>query len=162
MAAPKCHPRLLGGRRRRRYAPPPLQERCAASRASAAARPCHVARAVLRMLGLDLAVMAVLITLATIVVAVGIELPATALENMDISWLVVALVVIAAPLLEEIAFRGWLSGRPAHVFGLLAIVSALGTGQGEWRELRSARMPAAHPAASSRPLRCFRWPRPAR
>lgn len=84
-------------------------------------------RAVLRMLGLDLAVMAVLITLATIVVAVGIELPATALENMDISWLVVALVVIAAPLLEEIAFRGWLSGRPAHVFGLLAIVTALGS-----------------------------------
>ena len=36
-------------------------------------------------------------------------------------------MVIAAPLLEEIAFRGWLSGRPAHVFGLLAIVSALGS-----------------------------------
>lgn len=84
-------------------------------------------RAVLRMLGLDLAAMAVLITLATVVVAAGIELPATALENMDISWLIVALVVIAAPLVEEVAFRGWLSGRPGHVFALLALVAALGS-----------------------------------
>lgn len=82
-------------------------------------------RAVLRMLGLDFAMMAVLMALATLVVAIGVELPATALENMEISWLIVALVVIGAPLLEEIAFRGWLSGRPGHVYALLALAVGL-------------------------------------
>ncbi|WP_454597707.1 CPBP family glutamic-type intramembrane protease [Qipengyuania sp. SM2507] len=83
-------------------------------------------RAVLRMLGLDFAMMAVLMALATAVVAAGVDLPETALETIDISFLIVALVVIGAPLLEEIAFRGWLSGRPGHVFGLLALVAGLG------------------------------------
>lgn len=84
-------------------------------------------RAVLRMLGLDFAMMAVLMALATLVVAAGVDLPQTALENIDLTLGIVALVVIGAPLLEEIAFRGWLSGRPGHVFGLLALVTALGS-----------------------------------
>ncbi len=89
----------------------------------ARARPLSGAslRAVLRMLGLDFAMMAVLMAIATIVVAAGIDLPETALENIDISLVVVALVVIGAPLAEEFVFRGWLSGRPGHVFALLAL-----------------------------------------
>lgn len=83
-------------------------------------------RAVLRMLGLDFAMMAVLMALATLVVAAGVDLPETALENIDLTLGIVALVVIGAPLLEEIAFRGWLSGRPGHVFGLVVIVIGLG------------------------------------
>lgn len=82
-------------------------------------------RAVLRMLGLDFAMMAVLIAIATLVVAAGVDLPETALENIDITLGIVALVVIGAPLLEEIAFRGWLSGRPGHVFAILALAVGL-------------------------------------
>ncbi|OBX19730.1 hypothetical protein A9995_03975 [Erythrobacter sp. QSSC1-22B] len=82
-------------------------------------------RAVMRMLGLDLAMMAVLMAVAAIVVAAGIDLPATALENIDISLAIVALVVIGAPLLEEIAFRSWLSGRPGHVFALLVLAAGI-------------------------------------
>ena len=82
-------------------------------------------RAVLRMLWLDFAMMAVLMVLATLVVAAGVDLPATALENIDITLGIVALVVIGAPLLEEIAFRGWLSGRPGHVFAMLALAVGL-------------------------------------
>lgn len=83
--------------------------------------------AVLRMLGLDFAIMAVLMALATIVVATGVDLPATALENIDISLVIGALVVIGAPVLEEIAFRGWLSGRPGHVLALLALAAGIGS-----------------------------------
>lgn len=94
----------------------------------ARARPLKGAslRAVLRMLGLDLAMMAVLMALATLVVAAGVDLPETALETIDLTLGIVAMVVIGAPLLEEIAFREWLSGRPGHVLGLLVLVMGFG------------------------------------
>lgn len=78
--------------------------------------------AVLRMLLLDFAIMAVLLAIAGAVMAGGVDLPETALAGMEMTTGIILAAVIAAPLLEEIAFRGWLSGRPGHILALLALV----------------------------------------
>ncbi|MEX0341804.1 MAG: CPBP family glutamic-type intramembrane protease [Erythrobacter sp.] len=81
--------------------------------------------AVWRMLLLDLAVMGVLLAIASAVIAVGVEVPQTALAGMEIGPGIVFAVVVFAPLAEEIAFRGWLSGRPGHLLGVLALLAAV-------------------------------------
>ncbi|EAQ28252.1 hypothetical protein NAP1_11673 [Erythrobacter sp. NAP1] len=82
-----------------------------------------------RIYTLDVAAMAALITLATIAVAAGIYIPATALAGIEFTPLVILSVVIGAPVLEEIFFRGWLSGKPAHIYALLAVIlGAVGFG----------------------------------
>tara|TARA_A100001391_G_scaffold72266_2_gene46137 strand:- start:1153 stop:1923 length:771 start_codon:yes stop_codon:yes gene_type:complete len=88
------------------------------------ARPLRMASlvAVLRLLLLDLAVMGALLGIAGTVIAFGVDMPETALAGMDIGPGIVFAVVIVAPLAEEIAFRGWLSGRPGHLLALVALV----------------------------------------
>ena len=77
-------------------------------------------RAVVWLVLLDLLVMAALLGVAGAVMAAGVSLPETALAGMEIGTGIILAVVVIAPLTEEIAFRGWLSGRPGHIFGLLA------------------------------------------
>lgn len=86
--------------------------------------------AVVRMLGLDALAMGVLMAIAGAVIALGFDLPETALADMDITPALLALVVVAAPIGEELVFRSWLSGRPGHVLGaiLFAIFTLLATG----------------------------------
>lgn len=74
-----------------------------------------------RIYVLDLAAMAVLIGLASALVAFGVYIPETALAGMEFTWEIIALVVIGAPVMEEIAFRGWLSGKPGPFFALVAL-----------------------------------------
>lgn len=78
-----------------------------------------------RMLALDLGAMMVLVSIALLVVVSGFEIPSTALAGLEIDWQLAFTVVIFAPLMEEIAFRGWMSGKPGHV---LALVMILGGG----------------------------------
>lgn len=80
--------------------------------------------AVLRMLALDIGIMLVLVSIAIAVMAIGFELPETALAKLEITPGLLALIVIGAPIGEEIVFRSWLSGRPGHV--LAAIISVVG------------------------------------
>lgn len=80
--------------------------------------------AVLRLLLLDLAVMGVLLAAAGAVMALGVDMPETALANVTIDAAIVVAVVLVAPLLEELAFRSWLSGRPGHILGLIAALPA--------------------------------------
>ena len=81
--------------------------------------------AVSRMLVLDLAAMSALLAVAAIVMLVGFDLPETALAGLEIDLTLALMVVVAAPLMEELAFRGWLSGKPGHVLAL-AIMCAAG------------------------------------
>jgi membrane protease YdiL (CAAX protease family) len=82
--------------------------------------------ATLRLLLLDFAIMLALLAIAGIVMAAGTELPETALSGMEMTAALVFAAVVVAPLSEEIAFRGWLSGRPGHVLAIvLAIPAAL-------------------------------------
>ena len=82
--------------------------------------------ATLRMLLLDFAIMLALLAIAGIVMAAGMQLPETAIAGMEMTAGLVFAAVVVAPLSEEIAFRGWLSGRPGHVLAIvLAIPAAL-------------------------------------
>ncbi len=83
-------------------------------------------RAVLRIYGLDMLIMASLLLLAGIVVALGFELPENELADLDLNIAAITLIVLAAPLLEELAFRSWLSGRPGHLLAgaLIALASS--------------------------------------
>ena len=77
-----------------------------------------------RIYALDIAVMFALTALAGLVMALGIELPETALADVEFTPAIVLLVIVGAPVFEELAFRGWLSGRPGHV--LAAAIVAVG------------------------------------
>ena len=88
-----------------------------------AARPFEV---LLRIYALDMAIMLVLISCAAIAIALGVELPETALAGMEFTPVLIALVVIVAPVMEELIFRSWLSGKPAQVLAWFAVVLAFG------------------------------------
>ena len=77
-----------------------------------------------RMLVLDLAVMGALVALAGLAMSAGIDMPETALAGVDLDTATIVAVVIVAPVLEELAFRSWLSGRPGHVLGVLVALPA--------------------------------------
>ncbi len=83
--------------------------------------------ATLRMLALDFLLVGLLLVALFIAMALGFEIPETALANMELTAGLIALVVIGAPLGEELVCRSWLSGRPGHVLALLAVaIGALG------------------------------------
>ena len=84
-----------------------------------------------RVYVLDLAIMFGLLTLVALVMAAGIELPRTAIADMEITFQLVLLVVIGAPVLEELAFRSWLNGKPGWLVSLLLLALA-GIGGAFW------------------------------
>ena len=88
-------------------------------------------RVLLRIYALDLVMMLGLIIIASIVVAAGVELPRTALAEMEIDWGLAALVIIGAPLLEELIFRSWLSGRAGWLVAVF-IMGVAGVGALIW------------------------------
>ncbi|QPC98439.1 CPBP family glutamic-type intramembrane protease [Qipengyuania soli] len=80
--------------------------------------------AVGRMLVLDLIIMVVLLGAAFGVMALGVNIPKTAISGMDMTPQLAFAAIVFAPVAEEIAFRSWLSGRPGHVlFIILALVA---------------------------------------
>ena len=87
------------------------------------------ALATARLFMLDIAIMAVLLTALFTAVAAGLELPENSLNQLELDTATILGIVVAAPLLEEIAFRSWLSGRPGHVAApLIAVAGAIGAG----------------------------------
>ena len=82
-------------------------------------------RAMGRMIVLDLIIMGTLIAILMAVVALGVELPENLNAQLDLNAGTIALIVIAAPVLEELVFRGWLSGKPGY---LAAFAIMLGAG----------------------------------
>ena len=77
---------------------------------------------VARLFALDLLLMTLLIGGIATLTVFGFELPEHALEGLELEPVLLAFVLIGAPLGEEIVFRGWLSGRPGHVFALVALI----------------------------------------
>lgn len=75
-----------------------------------------------RMLVLDFVLVGLLLALLFTAMALGLEIPETALADMELTAGLIALVVIGAPLGEELVFRSWLSGRPGHVLAVLAVI----------------------------------------
>lgn len=68
--------------------------------------------AILRMLWLDLPLMGALIAGITLAAALGFEMPENINATLKPTWGIVALIVLVAPISEELAFRSWLNGAP--------------------------------------------------
>ena len=71
---------------------------------------------VLRLYGLDLSFMALLLVIAVLAVSGGTEMPENSVSQLGFGIGTVAAIVLFAPVVEEIIFRAWLSGRPGHLF----------------------------------------------
>lgn len=82
-------------------------------------------KVVLPLLGLDLALMALLLGAIGAAFALGFEMPRHMLGGMKLTPVLMAMFVVVLPVGEEIAFRGWLSGRSGHIAGSAAFVAAL-------------------------------------
>lgn len=82
----------------------------------------------LKLYGLDMVLMGAILFAFLAAEAGGIELPSNELESIDLGLGMIALIVLAAPLAEEIAFRGWLSGRPGTLWPIALLVLALAGG----------------------------------
>ncbi len=76
----------------------------------------------MRMLVLDLAIMVVLLGMVLIAVLSGFELPANALDDLEMTAPIILGIVVAAPVIEEVIFRSWLSGKPGHVLAIAIVV----------------------------------------
>ncbi|WP_423140938.1 type II CAAX prenyl endopeptidase Rce1 family protein [Parablastomonas sp. CN1-191] len=75
------------------------------------------------LLGLDLIIMGLLIGAVSLAAHLGFKLPEHALDHLKLTPVIVALVVIAAPVVEETVFRGWLSGRPGHIAAIVVLLA---------------------------------------
>ena len=84
-------------------------------------------RATLALFVLDLLVMLILAGIALLVVSLGAEMPRHALDGLKITGTLWLLIVMVGPVVEEAAFRGWLSGTP-RAFGLYGSIIAVGAG----------------------------------
>ncbi|KEO89791.1 hypothetical protein EH31_11605 [Erythrobacter longus] len=76
-----------------------------------------------RIFALDMAAMFVLIGLASALIAAGVYIPETALAGMEFTPGIIFAVVVGAPVMEEIVFRGWLSGKPGPIAALMLIAA---------------------------------------
>ena len=81
--------------------------------------------AILLLYMLDIMLMAGLVVLAYSATHLGVTLPKNDIEGIDLGLGIIAALVLAAPIVEEMVFRGWLSGRIGHVLALLALGAGL-------------------------------------
>lgn len=77
--------------------------------------------ATLRLYALDLLLVGTLLSLALVAVAAGFVPPDNALAELEFDALTLFAIVVFAPVLEEIGFRGWLSGRAGAVLPILLL-----------------------------------------
>ena len=85
-------------------------------------------RSTFSLYALDVALMIPLVLAAMAAEALGLQIPRNAMEDLDFDAAWIAMIVIGAPLAEEVVFRGWLSGRPGHISAVaLLVLGALAT-----------------------------------
>jgi membrane protease YdiL (CAAX protease family) len=84
--------------------------------------PGPALRTVAPLFALDMLLMAVLLGAVSVAVTVGFDMPDHMLGGLKLEPLLIAFIVIGAPIGEEILFRGWLSGRPGHVGAIMALL----------------------------------------
>lgn len=84
------------------------------------------ARALAWLFALDMALMVLVLGAIGVAAALGMEMPDHMLTGFELTALVIAFIVVGAPLGEEALFRGWLSGRPGHVLAVAALLAGGG------------------------------------
>ena len=77
--------------------------------------------ATLRLAALDLTLAGGLILVAMTATTLGFSSPSHALEQFAFTPGLVLAIVVLAPLMEELFFRGWLSGRPGAVWPVILL-----------------------------------------
>jgi membrane protease YdiL (CAAX protease family) len=82
-------------------------------------------RAGLALVTIDLGAMLVLAGFAILLVGLGAQMPHHALDGIKITGMLWLLIVFVGPILEEAAFRGWLTGTP-RAFGITGSIIAVG------------------------------------
>jgi membrane protease YdiL (CAAX protease family) len=87
-------------------------------------RPCAIA-ATAKLFALDLVLMGLLLVVIGLASAAGVKLPESAIDKLTLGPLWLAIIVVMAPVAEELAFRSWLSGKPGHVAGFAALFLGL-------------------------------------
>jgi membrane protease YdiL (CAAX protease family) len=70
-------------------------------------------RATFALLALDVLASAVLIGVFIAIEAAGTDLPDNALDGQKLTASLIVLIALVAPVIEEVLFRSWLTGRPA-------------------------------------------------
>ncbi|WP_435418854.1 CPBP family intramembrane glutamic endopeptidase [Parerythrobacter aurantius] len=83
--------------------------------------------ALLRLYLLDLLLAGSLVAIGLLAIGAGFAPPDHSLAQFDWGPGTVLLIVLGAPLMEELAFRGWLSGRPGAVLGIALLLVAAAT-----------------------------------
>jgi membrane protease YdiL (CAAX protease family) len=93
---------------------PALPERMTGIRIAALGRT-------LQLFCLDLLLMALLVGLVGLATAFGFHMPENEIDKLVLGpgWL--AIIIVAAPLGEELIFRSWVSGRPGPVTAAIAL-----------------------------------------
>ena len=79
-------------------------------------------RRTLHLFVLDILLMAPILLVAAGLEAAGVQFPDNALAELTFGPMIIAAIVLGAPLMEELAFRGWLTGRPAALVGFGAVL----------------------------------------
>ena len=77
-----------------------------------------------KLFALDLLLMGVLIGIAAGASALGLEMPEHLLDQLELTTPLILFILVAAPLGEDLIFRGWLSGRPGHVGAFVTLLAA--------------------------------------
>ena len=80
----------------------------------------------LQLFGLDLLLMALLVGVVGLATRLGFHMPENEIDKLTLGpgWL--AIIIVAAPLGEELIFRSWVSGRPGHVWAAVALLAGVG------------------------------------
>ena len=86
------------------------------------------ALATTRILLLDLAIMMVLIAALAAASAAGFELPENVNNSLEPDVWAILLVVVLAPLMEELIFRSWLAGHPPVMAAVAVCLVGFGGG----------------------------------
>lgn len=77
--------------------------------------------ATMRLLVLDILLTLGVLAFFYVLTLLGVEPPDNVMEDLEFTPAIIALIVLGAPLGEEILFRGWLSGRPGHVLAMVLL-----------------------------------------
>ena len=85
------------------------------------------ARAVGRLLGLDMMFMLAFIGLVGLAAAFGFEMPDNVNNNLEPGIGMFLMIALLVPIAEELVFRSWLSGRPPVIAAVLFFVVGLGS-----------------------------------
>ncbi len=84
-------------------------------------------RALVPLFVLDLILMGLVLGGIELATRLGMHMPHHMLEDLQLTPVLIAFMVIGAPLGEETLFRGWLSGRPGHIAAVLALLTGFAT-----------------------------------